>query len=90
VYGCCGAIPHPGKAPVEGQRGRLQEIRGLVPTLHEPADHCSFAPRCPRADDLTRSQVPPLEAVRPGHLVACFHPGPDAAQGPDARQEVAP
>ncbi len=88
TVGLLGAIPHPGKAPAEGQRGRLQEIPGIVPTLHAPAEHCSFAPRCSRADDLTRSQVPPLEAVRPGHLVACFHPGPHAPEGSDAREEV--
>jgi len=61
-------------APVRKRR-RLVEIPGRVPALHGPPDHCPFAERCPRADDLSRSEVPPLEAVRPGHLVACFHPG---------------
>jgi len=32
-------------------------------------------PEPPRADDRSRSEVPALETVRPGHLVACFHPG---------------
>jgi peptide/nickel transport system ATP-binding protein len=57
------------------RRRRLVEIPGRVPSLHAPPDHCPFADRCPRADERTRSEVPPLEAVRPGHLVACFHPG---------------
>jgi peptide/nickel transport system ATP-binding protein len=56
-------------------RRRLQEIPGIVPSLPEPPRACTFAPRCPRADDRSRSEEPPLGEVRPDHLVACFHPG---------------
>jgi peptide/nickel transport system ATP-binding protein len=56
-------------------RERLQEIPGIVPSLPEPPRQCTFAPRCPRADERSRSEVPALRAVRPDHLVACFHPG---------------
>ena len=38
--------------------------------------HCAFADRCPRADELSWTEVPPLHPVRPDHFVACFHPGP--------------
>lgn len=79
TMGLLGAVPHPGQVPPPGQQQRLTEIPGLVPRLHEPADHCAFAPRCPRADELSRSQVPQLHAERPGHLVACFHPGQEGA-----------
>jgi peptide/nickel transport system ATP-binding protein len=86
TIGLLGAVPHgAGAADSAGDgrgRRRLAEIPGRVPALTAPPDHCPFAPRCPRADERTRSQVPPLEAVRPEHLVACFHPG--------AREEVAP
>jgi len=84
TIGLLGASPHAGTAAAAGNgaRRRLQEIPGRVPALTGPPDHCPFADRCPRADDLTRSEVPPLEAVRPDHLVACFHPG--------QREEVAP
>jgi peptide/nickel transport system ATP-binding protein len=68
TIGLLGAIPRRG---VE----RLQEIPGLVPALSAPIAHCAFAPRCPRADDLSRTQVPELREIRPAHLVACFHPG---------------
>ena len=68
TIGLLGAIPRRG---VE----RLQEIPGLVPALSAPIAHCAFAPRCPRADDLSRTEVPELREVRPAHLVACFHPG---------------
>ena len=80
TIGLLGAVPQPetGESSAgEGSR-RLQEIPGIVPSLSEPADHCPFAPRCPRADDRSRSEVPQLEVVRPEHRVACFHPGTEA------------
>jgi peptide/nickel transport system ATP-binding protein len=85
TIGLLGAAPRgaagrgtPGRrlfAQGNGSRRRLAEIPGRVPALEAPPDHCPFAPRCPRADERSRSEVPPLEEVRPGHLVACFHPG---------------
>ena len=72
TIGLLGAIPRPGG--VDGS-GRLREIPGRVPSLAELPDACAFAPRCPRADELSRSSVPELREVRPAHLVACFHPG---------------
>jgi peptide/nickel transport system ATP-binding protein len=72
TIGLLGAVPRPGGA---ASQGRLQEIPGRVPSLAELPTACAFAPRCPRADDLTRSEVPVLREVRPDHLVACFHPG---------------
>jgi peptide/nickel transport system ATP-binding protein len=74
TIGLLNAIPRLGEEGSNG-RARLQEIPGRVPSLSEPLDHCAFADRCPRADDLTRSHVPPLERVGPQHFVACFHPG---------------
>jgi peptide/nickel transport system ATP-binding protein len=68
TVGLLGAIPRRGT-------DRLQEIPGLVPSLSEPLPYCAFAPRCPRADETSRSAVPELREVRPAHLVACFHPG---------------
>ena len=70
-----GASREPTGNGASPRRRRLVEIPGRVPSLHGPPDHCPFADRCPRADERTRSEVPPLEAVRPDHLVACFHPG---------------
>jgi peptide/nickel transport system ATP-binding protein len=72
TIGLLGAVPRPGSASVNG---RLQEIPGRVPSLRELPQSCVFADRCPRADELTRSERPLLREVRPGHLVACFHPG---------------
>ncbi|HLY95510.1 MAG TPA: ABC transporter ATP-binding protein [Gaiellaceae bacterium] len=77
TIGLLGAIPRPYEG--EGTRARLQEIPGRVPSLHELPQACAFADRCPRADERTRSEIPPLREVRPHHLVACFHPGEDGA-----------
>jgi peptide/nickel transport system ATP-binding protein len=71
TIGLLGAIPRPGAA----RNGKLQEIPGRVPSLAELPGFCAFADRCPRADELSRSEVPELREVRPDHLVACFHPG---------------
>jgi peptide/nickel transport system ATP-binding protein len=73
TIGLLGAIPRPGG--LNGHDRRLREIPGRVPSLAELPDACAFAPRCPRADDLTRSTQPELREVAPAHLVACFHPG---------------
>jgi peptide/nickel transport system ATP-binding protein len=78
TIGLLGAIPRLGDE--QGRDGnrvrpRLQEIPGRVPSLAELPPHCAFAPRCPRADELTWSDVPELREVRRDHFVACFHPG---------------
>jgi peptide/nickel transport system ATP-binding protein len=74
TIGLLGAIPRPGSAD---QNGRLREIPGRVPSLDGPWQACAFAERCPRADEITYSEVPPLREVEQRHLVACFHPGPE-------------
>jgi peptide/nickel transport system ATP-binding protein len=73
TIGLLGAIPRPYEG--DDTRRRLQEIPGRVPSLRELPHACAFADRCPRADELTRSEIPQLREVRPGHHVACFHPG---------------
>jgi peptide/nickel transport system ATP-binding protein len=75
TVGLLAAIPQPSANGDGGGRRRLQEIPGIVPSLPEPPPRCTFAPRCPRADERSRSEEPPLGEVRPDHLVACFHPG---------------
>jgi peptide/nickel transport system ATP-binding protein len=73
TVGLLAAIPRAGAAD---RQGRLREIPGRVPVLDGPWQACAFADRCPRADERTRSEVPPLREVERGHLAACFHPGP--------------
>ncbi len=73
TIGLLGAIPRPSEG--EDSRRRLQEIPGRVPSLRELPTMCAFSDRCPRADELSRTQIPELKQVRPQHFVACFHPG---------------
>ncbi len=49
-------------------------IPGLPPQVTQQAEGCPFAPRCERATDECHTQTPPLEEIRIGHSIACWHP----------------
>lgn len=51
---------------------RLAEIPGIVPPLTELPPGCSFAPRCPLADEACRQSYPELRALTTQHWVACL------------------
>src|SRR5712671_4195184 len=76
THGLLASIPHleiiAGDAS-SAANGRLQEIPGMVPALTNLPPGCSFAPRCPYADERCRSFYPPYEQKRPGHWAACWH-----------------
>ena len=80
--GLLASIPHldeaTGAAP---SRTRLNEIKGLVPSLMHLPRGCSFAPRCSYATDQCRTAPPPLEQHWPGHWAACWHAA--RLQGPE-------
>jgi len=75
THGLLASVPHldllAGKEPVG--RKRLAEIPGIVPPLTDLPRGCSFAPRCPHADEQCRNEFPPYEKKRPGHWAACWH-----------------
>ncbi|MBI3196439.1 MAG: ABC transporter ATP-binding protein [Rhodospirillales bacterium] len=72
--GLLGSIPHlDAAAQSNGARARLNEIKGMVPSLFDLPPGCSFAPRCGFATDRCRGEAPVLEEQRPGHWVACWH-----------------
>jgi peptide/nickel transport system ATP-binding protein len=57
---------------------RLVPIGGVPPDLRDAPDHCAFAPRCPRATEVCRAELPPLAPQEiAAHEAACFHPVPD-------------
>ncbi len=72
--GLLGSIPHLNEvARLEvGERPRLKEIPGMVPSLRDEIRACAFAPRCELAIDRCREEVPPLAAFAPGHAAACW------------------
>jgi peptide/nickel transport system ATP-binding protein len=79
TVGLLGAVP---SRRVTGSDTRLREIPGLVPTLSEQPDACTFAERCPAADDQCRNHRPPLDrAPESQHEVACWHPAGASARG---------
>jgi oligopeptide/dipeptide ABC transporter ATP-binding protein len=60
-------------ARTDAHRNRLNEIKGMVPSLLNLPDGCTFAPRCEFASDECRAGYPPLTERRPGHFIACWH-----------------
>ena len=72
--GLLAAIPHlDDAARADAGRTRLNEIKGMVPSLAHLPPGCSFAPRCGFASDRCREAYPPFEEVRPRHWAACWH-----------------
>jgi oligopeptide/dipeptide ABC transporter ATP-binding protein len=66
TWGLLNSIPH-----VETRRRYLNPIQGSVCNMLTPPAGCKFHPRCEKAMDICRQQVPPLREVAPGHHVAC-------------------
>src|SRR6476661_7150583 len=74
TIGLMGSIPNlDDAARTDTGRARLNEIKGIVPSLADLPQGCTFAPRCRFASDECRAAYPPLEERRPGHWVACWH-----------------
>jgi oligopeptide/dipeptide ABC transporter ATP-binding protein len=72
--GLLGSVPNlEVAAHIKERRARLNEIKGIVPSLADLPQGCSFAPRCRFATEECRAVSPPLEQRRPGHWVACWH-----------------
>jgi peptide/nickel transport system ATP-binding protein len=72
--GLLGSIPKlDAAARAETHRSRLNEIKGMVPSLHNLPQGCTFAPRCEFATDTCRAAYPPLVEQRPRHVIACWH-----------------
>jgi len=55
-----------------GQKIRLEEIKGIVPSLNRLPTGCSFNPRCPEVKSMCLEHEPELKEVSPGHFVRCL------------------
>jgi oligopeptide/dipeptide ABC transporter ATP-binding protein len=72
--GLLGSIPNlEVAAHTNARRARLNEIKGMVPSLANLPQGCTFAPRCGFATAECRAAYPPLAQHRAGHWVACWH-----------------
>jgi peptide/nickel transport system ATP-binding protein len=69
TQGLIRSIPRIDKA--SHQKGRLETIAGVVPSLLHPPQGCRFAARCPYAMPVCREAEPPLRETEAGHKVAC-------------------
>jgi oligopeptide/dipeptide ABC transporter ATP-binding protein len=68
------SVPSYGTAAApDGERGRLQEIRGMVPPIWALPAGCKFADRCPAVQDRCRAEEPPLAPLG-SSLVRCWFP----------------
>ena len=69
------AVPVPDRAaaPASGQRERIR-LEGDVPSPINPPPACRFHTRCWKAQEICRTQEPPLAELAPGHQVACHFP----------------
>jgi peptide/nickel transport system ATP-binding protein len=65
------AIPRP-----ELRHETLQAIPGAVCDLFKPPAGCKFHPRCPKAKEICKTEMPRLEHKSGGeNLTACYFPG---------------
>jgi peptide/nickel transport system ATP-binding protein/oligopeptide transport system ATP-binding protein len=68
-------VPEPSRGD-SGTRQRRERIRlvGDVPSPLNPPPACRFHTRCWKAQEICRTQEPPLVRLVPGHQVACHFP----------------
>ena len=72
--GLLGSLPNlEVAAKTDRHRARLNEIKGMVPSLFDLPPGCTFAARCQFATDQCRLAYPSIAEHRPGHWVACWH-----------------
>jgi oligopeptide/dipeptide ABC transporter ATP-binding protein len=89
------AVPVPEPVTSEsGERQRRQRIRlqGDVPSPLLPPPACRFHTRCWKAQQICRTEEPPLAELIPGHRVACHFPEntPEPSQGAPQLPKGAP
>jgi oligopeptide/dipeptide ABC transporter ATP-binding protein len=57
---------------MEKKVGRLFSIEGQPPELNNIPQGCSFAPRCPKVQDICQKQSPPQTTINDSHIVSCW------------------
>ncbi|HJP14031.1 MAG: ABC transporter ATP-binding protein [Nitrospinota bacterium] len=72
TIGLLGSIPKLRTSPAAAEQGRLEEIPGIVPSLHRLPTGCTFNPRCPKVFGMCAESEPELKELSPGHFARCF------------------
>jgi len=57
--------------PDPRNRAQPKVLMGDVPSSANPPSGCYFHPRCPYAQDICKTEYPPLRDVGGGHMAAC-------------------
>ena len=71
TQGLLQSIPKLGNRAM-GDRQQLHEINGLVPSLFHLPKGCGFCPRCPKAMDTCRENLPDIKPINEKHQVRCW------------------
>ncbi len=56
----------------KGEHKRLNEIKGMVPSLYDLPSGCAFRQRCPQAMKICSEQEPLLDSINDKHKVRCW------------------
>ncbi len=67
TQGLMGSIPNPDHEV----KGRLQAIRGMVPSILDLPKGCKFCTRCDKALAICKDNEPELQEIETGRLVRC-------------------
>jgi len=70
------SLPRFDRQAAGGDRDRLSEMPGLIPSIYAKREGCMFAPRCPLASAHCREAEPPLVAVEGEHWAAGWEATP--------------
>ncbi|MCC6458412.1 MAG: ABC transporter ATP-binding protein [Caldilineaceae bacterium] len=75
--------------PRLADKGELQGIPGLAPSLLNAPPCCLFHMRCPHAMEICKSVTPPAEEIRPNRVVAChLYEGAPTFAAPALKESV--
>ena len=72
TQGLVASLPRLGARAAHG-RNRLQEIKGVVPSIAAYPQGCRFHPRCSAASGVCRETPPEQTAIDGGGTVCCYH-----------------
>ena len=76
TQGLLRSLPRFDRQAAGGDRDRLSEMPGLIPSIYAKREGCMFAPRCPLASAHCREAEPPLVAVEGEHWASCWEATP--------------
>jgi peptide/nickel transport system ATP-binding protein len=57
--------------PVIGDKSGKSSLEGTPPNLASPPEGCRFHPRCPMAQEICKTEIPPMRDIGSGHRAAC-------------------